>query len=301
MNINGLNLNLLRVFAAIHENGTLTRAAEQLGLSQPAVSHSLKKLREIFEDELFVREIDGYRATAKAKELADPIVEALDSLRGVIEATGQFDPRTASKTFRACMSDYGSHTILPELSKFMRSRAPNIRLVVSQISYERVSDQLRKGQIDLAMMARDSADLEEGEELVLQESVVCIVRKGHPRVRGKLDLASFTGTGHVIVNMYGQMRTQVDDALAKLGEKRDVKLVVPYFNAVPEIVSITDLIGSLPFRQAKQAAANYSLNLHPLPFEFPPVHFITRWHPRRKRDLELRWLRGAISEVCASL
>lgn len=301
MNTNRLNLNLLRIFAAIYENGTLTRAAEQLGLSQPAVSHALKQLRETFEDELFVRDTDGYRPTKKARELAPPVLEALDSLRGVLEVARRFDPATASKTFKLSVSDYSSQTILPRLSQLIHQRAPGVRCAISQISYKRVQDQLRQGEIDLAIVARQPAVLNEGEELLLHETVVCLVRDNHPQALKRLDLKTFTTRGHVIVNLFGDLHSWVDARLAEMGRKRDVRLVVPYFNAVPEIVSTTDLIGSLPRRLAEQAAKDYPLRLFPFPFEFPPVHFVMCWHPRRQRDVELRWLRGVISDICASL
>lgn len=301
MNTNRLNLNLLRVFAAIYESGTLTRAAGQLGLSQPAVSHALKQLRDTFEDELFVRDVEGYRPTEKAKELAPPVLEALESLQATLEVARRFDPATASKTFRLSVSDYSSQTILPRLSRFLHQRAPGVRCAIRQISYKRVRDQLRQGEIDLAIVARQPAVPEEGEALLLRETVVCLVRDKHPRAREGLDLETFTATGHVIVNLYGELHSWVDAKLAEMGRERDVRLVVPYFNAVPEIVSTTDLIGSLPRRLAEQAAKDYRLRLFPFPFEFPPVHFIMCWHPRRGRDVELRWLRGTISDICASL
>jgi len=301
MNINRLNLNLLRVFAAIYENGTLTRAAQQLGLSQPAVSHALRQMRDTFEDELFVRVADGYRPTKKAKELAPTVLEALESLQGVFEDAHRFDPQTASKTFKLSVSDYSSHTILPRLARLIHEQAPGIRCAISQISYERVNEQLRQGEIDLAIVARQPAVLNDGEGLLLEESVVCVVRADHPRAHKRLDLATFTTAGHVIVNLYGQLHSWVDAKLAEMDKKRDVKLVVPYFNAVPEIVSTTDLIGSMPRRLAEQATRQYPLRLFPFPFEFPPVHFVMCWHPRRERDLELRWLRGALTEICRSL
>ena len=301
MNTSRLNLNLLRVFAAIYRNGTLTRAAAQLGLSQPAVSHGLKQLRDTFEDELFVRSVDGYRPTRKAEELAPPILEALESLQGVLEVTRRFDPATASKTFKLSVSDYSSHTILPRLSHLIHEQAPGVRCMVSQISYEGVKEQLQKGQIDLAVVARQSSSLKDGEALVLQETACCVVRDDHPRVGKRLDLATFTREKHVIVNLYGQLHSWVDTKLEEMGRTRDVKFVVPYFNAVPEIVSTTDLIGTLPRRLAEQAAGHYALKLYAFPFDFPPVHFVMCWHPRRERDVELRWLRGAISEICRLL
>ena len=207
----------------------------------------------------------------------------------------------ASKTFRLCVSDYSSHTILPRLSQLIHKTAPGIRCAVSQISYNRVQDQLRQGEIDLAIVARQPAVPNAGEELLLHETVVCLVRDGHPQAHKRLDLATFTTAGHVIVNLYGDLHSWVDTKLAEMGQKRDVRLVVPYFNAVPEIASTTDLIGTLPRRLAEQAAKSYSLKLFPFPFEFPPVHFVMCWHPRRERDVELRWLRSTISDICSSL
>ena len=296
-----MNLNLLRSFAAIYECGTLTAAAEQVGLSQPALSHALRQLRDTFEDELFVREAGGYRATRKAEELAPPILEALGVLNSTLETTRQFDPASAHKTFRLSVSDYSSHTILPKLAEVVQQQAPNIKLIVSPIAYGSIQEQLQRGQIDLAILARQPGARSRNEHLLLEESVVCLARKDHPHITGELDITTFTKIGHVIVNLFGEPQSWVDGKLAEMDLERNVEFVVPYFEAVPEIVSRTDLIGSLPARLAERAAKKHVLSVFPLPIDLEPIEFRMCWHPRRQADRPLRWLRKTISDICEDM
>ncbi len=300
MNSSGWNLNLLRVFAAIYEERTLTRAAAKVGLSQPALSHALKRLREALDDELFVRQSGVYVPTRKSEALAQPILKALEALGSALEKNQSFDPRTASKTFRLAVSDVATHTILPALGQYIHEQAPGVLCVVSQISYQHYEKQLQTGEIDVAIILRRPHHTDINEEILFEESVAFIARNGHPKIKTLSKLDGFVSVDHVIVNLLGEPNTWLDEKLAELGKSRNVKLVVPYFGAVPEIVSKTDLVGVLPRRLAKRATKEYPVTLFPPPFDFPSVHFTMCWHARRQRDLGLRWFRSAISQACTS-
>lgn len=296
-----MNLNLLRSFAAIYQCGTLTDAGRQLGLSQPALSHALKQLREEFNDDLFVRDGAVYRPTRKATELAPPIIDALSALRKTVETAAEFEPASANMTLRLSVSDYSSRTILPALIKEMRKVAPGIQLVVSQISYDTIQEQLQLGEVDLAIIARPSSRRGPNEQVLLEERVVCLARKDHPKIGKSLTLQTFTSVGHVIVNLFGKPQSWVDDKLTELGLSRQVKLVVPYFDALPEIVSNSDLIGSLPARLAEKSNGDKSLSIHPLPVDLEPIRFCMCWHPRRHADPAIRWFRALLSDTCTTL
>lgn len=301
MNISGWNLNLLRVFAAIYEDRTLTRAAAKVGLSQPALSHALKRLREAFDDELFVRQAGVYVPTRKAEELAEPILKALDTLGSALEKAQRFDPKTATKTFRLAVSDFASHTILPELCRYLHEQAPGVQCIVTQLSYEQYEGQLRSGEIDIAIILQRRHIPDINEEMIVEESAAYVARNGHPKLQELSTLDGLLSVDHLIVNLLGEANTWLDERLAELGKTRNVKMVVPYFSTVPEIVSKTDLVGVLPTRLATQAVNDYPVTMFALPFDFPSANFVMCWHARRQRDVELRWFRSAISEVCQTI
>ncbi len=301
MNINGINLNLLRNFAAIYEWKTLSKAAQQIGLSQPALSHSLRQMRELFEDELFVREDGKFKPTRKARELAPPIMQALGSLAETLERPVKFEPKNCDRTFRLGLSDFGSETILPLVAERLIVEAPNASCVVLQLHQGQIPQRFNLGDIDLSLMSRQSSCDEFDSETVLQESVVCLMRESEIFEEENFDLNAYASKGHVAVNLTGKLKSMVDAKLDVLGFERDVRMVVPYFNAVPEIVLRTGLFGLLPSRLAMQACEKYPLKSLPLPFEFPNMEFRLYWHPRRRREAELSWFRQIVSEVCLQL
>jgi DNA-binding transcriptional LysR family regulator len=301
MNIKNLNLNLLKVFVAIYENRTLTQAADQIGLSQPGVSHALKQLRENFNDELFVRGPDGYHPTARARELAPPVSEALKSLQQAVGDMDHFDARTAVRTFRLCVSDYMSHAMLPVMANRLAVDAPNIDCAVSQLSYERVEDDLRSGRFDIAVMAGQAQQDTLGQQVLLSEEPVCVVSKHSKLSADNFDLEAFCAAEHVIVNLYGDFHSWVDQKLDELGMKRRVRFVLPYFNALPGVVNNTDIVGTLPRRIAEQAARTHDLQLLDMPFSFPAIDFVMTWHPRKDRDAAHVWFRNVLLDLCATI
>lgn len=301
MNIRNLNLNLLKVFAAIYENRTLTQAADEIGLSQPGVSHALKQLREVFADELFVRGTNGYHPTVRAIELATPIIDALRDLQQAIGGMEKFDATTATKTFRLCVSDYMSHALLPIMASRIASEAPNVSCAISQLSYDRVEDDLRNDRFDVAVMAGQPNLGTLGRQVLLSEEAVCVVSKNSHYTLKNFDLPAFCAAEHVIVNLYGDFHSWVDEKLSEFGMTRQVRFVMPYFNALPGVVANTDLVGTLPRRIAEQAVQTHGLRLLEMPFDFPPINFVMAWHPRKDRDAALRWFRTTLVDICAAL
>jgi DNA-binding transcriptional LysR family regulator len=301
MNTSRLDLNLLRVFAAIYESRTLTLAAKQVGLSQPALSHALKRLRETFEDELFVRKGGVYVPTRKSEELAEPIIKALDGISNILEAPNRFDPETTPATFRLAISDFGSHTILPPLSYHLHKQASKVQCIVSQLSIEQYVHHLQTGEIDVAIISQPSDHPDIQNQLIMEENVVYIVREDHPDTDALTSLEGFSAADHLLVNLSGGSSSGLDKLLAERGHSRQVKLVVPYFSTVPEIVAKTNLIGGLPHRLALQAVKDHPVKIIPPPFELPPIRFHMHWHARRRRDTKLRWFRNTVKTVCISL
>ena len=300
MNINNLNLNLVKVFVAINECGSLTRAADQLCLSQPGVSHALKQLRDVFDDELFVRDAKGYHATRRANELAPAFIDALHTLQTAIEGNWGFDPTTENAIFRISAGDYNSQSILPALINRLAILAPGVQCVVSQLTHDGARSAIKDRTIDLAILSRLPQEIESGQQLLHSETTCCIARKKNPFTKSGLDLDTYISAEHVVISTNGALHSPVDDWLAKLGRKRQVRFALPYFSSVTKVIAETNMIGALPKNVAEQAAQSLSLDIFPLPFEFPMIEFIMMWHPRREKDPQLRWLRSVLESVVSS-
>lgn len=297
MNINRLNLNLVKVFVAINECGNLTRAAQRLHLSQPGVSHALKQLRETFDDELFVRHAQEYKPTARAEALAPAFLNALETLQTAIEESWHFDPLTDSATFRISASDYSAQTILPSLIERLATAAPGVSCGVSQPPHTGAIAALNDRSLDLAIISRLPDSVGPGQQVLLREEPCCIARRGNPLTVTGFDLETFSRAEHVIVSNGGLLQSDADKRLAELGRERRVRFSVPYFSSVAKIVAATDLVSTLPRHIAEPAALEFPLDLFPFPFDFPHVEFVMAWHPLRESEPQLRWLRELIASV----
>ena len=175
MNIGSLNLNLLKLFAALYEFGKLGDAAQHVGLSQPGASHALKQLRAAFNDELFVRSPGGFRPTEKAETMAPLVIEAMQKLQEAIGDGEDFDPQAAEGDVHILASDYAVHMFMPRIARALMAQAPGLRCAVSQLQYDGVWEQLQRGQADLAIMSRQSANFFAKQQLLAKEQPVCVV------------------------------------------------------------------------------------------------------------------------------
>jgi len=301
MNTSRLDLNLLKVFAAIYEKRTLTSAAADIGLSQPALSHALKRLRLTFEDELFVRQGNAYSPTRKAESIAEPVTRALDALSQTLTQPYRFDPDTSRRSFRLAISDFGSHTVLTPLASHLNAAALGIQCIVSQLQSDRFVHQLASGDLDIAIMSSPSTHDDILSDPIVDESLVYIARKHHPMKKALQSIEGFAAVSHLLVNLISEPRSYVDTMLEKRGLKRHIQLVVPYFSAVPGIVSNSDLIAALPHRLALQAKRDHPVVLFKAPLDIPPIQFHMHWHKRKQRDVELKWFREAVASVCARI
>lgn len=224
-----------------------------------------------------------------------------DDISNTLEEPQRFNPQSASTTFRIAISDFGSQIILPPLFSHIHKYAPNIQCIVSHLSTELYVTQLLMGEIDVAIISQSTDHPNISEEIVLTETVAYIVREGHPRSDELSNIDTFVSMDHILVNLKGEPVSGLDALLAKQGLSRNVKLVVPYFNAFPKIVSQTDLIGGLPNRLAQQAKTEYPIQTCAQPFQLPKIRFRMCWNTRRKHDLELQWFRSTLKKVFDSI
>ncbi|HET8731396.1 MAG TPA: LysR family transcriptional regulator [Moraxellaceae bacterium] len=303
MNPRTLDLNLLRVLDALVRERHVTRAAEQLHLSQPAMSNALNRLRTAIDDPVLVRGKGGMVPTPRALSLAEPVRAALASLEQALLAGQEVVPAELEQTLTVAMADYYGLILLPPLLNRLRIEAPGVKLSVLPLSPATVSRDLGEGRIDLALgilrhLVPD--DLHSG--FVFADDFVCIARQGHPAIRGRLTLKQFLAQPHALISPRGgSFFGVVDEELARQGLKRDVVLSVPQFMLLPPVIRSTDLIATMPRRLARHASLSGDLQLLKPPVALSGYQVHQVWHPRTEADPVQKWLRGLVSEVATAL
>ncbi len=299
-----LDLNLLRVFDALMQEGHLTRAAERLHLSQPAVSNALARLREQLGAPLFVRNARGMTPTAQAEALHGPVRAALRLLQDGLAPEAAFEPRLAEQRFHLSMNDYAQFALLPALLKRVREQAPRVVLQVEPDAADTLPTRLAAGTLDLAL---DYLHFEVPElcyQPLHQEELVVIARRDHPALspsRRSISLARYEAAQHVTIPPRAGRGSPLEIVLGSAKVRRQVGLFVPGYMAIPGVVATTDLLGTVPRRLADACAASLPLAMLPLPFAMPPVQVSLIWHRQQDTNRGLQWLRQQIVEAVAGL
>lgn len=290
MHVKDLDLNLLRLFAEVYRAGSVSRAAERLGLTQPAVSHGLTRLRLLVKDPLFMRAPGGVRPTPRAVALAEAVQDALDALEGALGRTSVFDPSTSRHLFRLHMSDIGEGRFLPELMAWLHAQAPGVRVATQPVPQAALAESLDAGAIDFAFgflpQVRETRRVE-----LLRDRYVVLLRSGHPMrqrlqsLRGAAQLRALQQLDFVAVRAHADTLR----ILQRAGLQERLRLTTEHFMVLPSIVQATDLCGVMPRNIARgmvQAGgcamlepafegANFSVSLHwSHRFEANPAH---RW------------------------
>ena len=287
-NLTGIDLNLLVVLEALLAERHVSRAALRLNRSQPAVSHALARLRHLLDDSLLVRRQGGLEPTARAMEIAPALTEALDRMRRLLAPAG-FDPATERRAFRLAMSDYGAAVILSALLPLMRARAPHVDLVVSQASREVMVSQIVDGEIDLAFGVFPGLDRSVRSHRLFDERFACLADAASLGGKKTMDLATYLGRPHALVDLRAERQSEVDKALAELGHKRRLCLVIPHWGVAPRLIAGTDLVLTVASRILP--APGKGLCVFAPPFEIPAFQFTQIWHERRDGDPAHEWLR----------
>jgi DNA-binding transcriptional LysR family regulator len=300
MNISATNLNLFVAFDALIAHGSVSRAARQVGVTQSAMSNSLRNLRALLGDPLFLRTSHGISPTPRARELAPTVREALRLLERTLGPVA-FDPATSTRTFTLMASDYVEFVLLPRLVAHVARRAPGIQLRMLPWGLQQVPDELARGDADLMLGFYDKVPAHHREVLLFEERYACIVRKGHPRVRGRLTLKTYVQLQHVMVTQSAGATSGIDRALAALGHTREVSLRVSHFLNVPTLVASTDYAAALSRRVAEPFAKLLPLQLFEPPLELRVSRVGMVWHESLDEDPAQRWLRAAVTDVCARL
>lgn len=301
MNIRTLDLNLLKVFAALMRERNTTRAAIRLGLSQPAVSSALRRLRDHLDDPLLIRTQGGMRPTQRAEQIFASVTQSLDSIQSALQTGTPFTPRQSERAFNVMMTDIGEIIYLPRLVERLHVDAPGVHLSVRRLNRRRVHDDLASGTIDLAIGWIDRpGDL--NREALFQENFVCIIRTKHPRIGRRLTLTQFLSEWHLAVGRDGGVDAffrSPDGTLQRnlAGRQRKIALQIPQFLAVPNIIANSDLLCVVPRQLASVHAALGQVRILPLPVRSDSFVVSQFWHKRFDADQGNRWLRATVSQL----
>ncbi len=296
MNLGGIDLNLMVVFNAIYTERNLTRAGEQVGLSQPAMSNALRRLRELFNDPLFSRTSEGMIPSPYAEQIAVPIRDALALLQTSLQGHTIFDPSKAANTFRIAMSAYSAIVIMPVLMEWLQKEAPLIRLTVSHIELSQAHALLKEGRLDLAITWKlNGAGLY--QQRLFEERYVCLVRKDHPRIENILSLEQYLEEGHILFSLEGKGPAESDKTLSSKGLRRNVVLRTSHISAVPKILEHTNYILTVPVRLSQIAAESGKLKSLEPPLEIPAHSFNQFWHEKQHHDPANKWLRQVLLQL----
>jgi DNA-binding transcriptional LysR family regulator len=294
-----LDLRLLGILDALIAERNVTRTAERLHMTQPAVSHALAKLRRAFGDPLFVPTRGGMAPTSRALEIAAPARTALEAMGQAFAKRAAFAPAAARQTFRVATNDYVSFMLLPKLLRRLRDEAPGVRLQISAFDPARDWVQLEHGTLDFAVAYFKSVPGGLHSRGVFAERYCCIARRGHPAIRKRLTLAQYLALEHIVMSPF--ITGLVDERLAEQGKRRQVALAIPQFLLIPELVAQTDFLATMGERVARRFAARLPLQVFPLPLAVERVAITLVWHPRRHAELGHQWLRGVIAGVAKSV
>jgi DNA-binding transcriptional LysR family regulator len=304
-NLSAVDLNLLVAFDALALERHVTRAAARLGLSQSALSKALNRLREVFEDPLFVRRARNMEPTPRALGLVAPIRLALAGIARTL-APPAFAPAEASGSIKIAAVDLYEAMLFPRLIGRLHTEAPRLDVRVTPVDRTRLREQLASGEVDLAIapLAGDDADLR--TSLLWSDHLLTLVARGNPLAR-RLTAAGFAAAGHVVdaglvqLGPDGVGNSVVDAVLASRGLRRRVVVVLPTFSSAPAIVAGTDLLATLPSKIVKALSPMAGIRILEPPLALPEVTSHMIWHPRSDSDPLQSWLRALVTTTAASL
>ena len=307
MNLTRVDLNLLVYLDVLLREKNVTRAAEQLGITQPALSNGLKRLRDLFQDPLLVRTSEGMTPTERANELQPQVRNILASVELAVLPTAEFDAPSSTRNFRIMASDYAECTVLAPLLAKLRELAPNVSIDIltpSDVSFE----VLEQGKIDMAINRFDQLPQSFHQQSVWRDSFACLMSVNNPALE-HFDLAAYLAAEHIWVSKTGmgvgrgmssrdtQRLGWVDEQLAEIGHKRSIRVFTRHYLASGVLASQPDLIATLPNQMAKVFAHDKRLAVKKPPFMIIPIELKIAWSPLLQHDPGHQWLRRLIVDL----
>jgi DNA-binding transcriptional LysR family regulator len=291
--VRGVDLGLLSTLQALVEERSITRAAERMHLSQPAMSRAFDRLQSLFSDELLVRTRQGYEPTLRALHLYAEIERLLPSLEGLLRSD-DFDPATATDTFRIAATDYATSVVFPGFMARMTRLAPGVALEISPFT-DTVFRRLETNSLDLALWVNNAPN-ELRSQVLFHEGFMCLVRHRHPIGREPLTLERYLSYPHAMVTLAEGRQGIIDDALDEKGLRRRVQLKIPYFASAAWTIEHSDMVLTVPRRLATRLARIARVRAILPPIELAEFRYIQVWHPRMDSDPAHQWLRRMFAE-----
>ncbi len=287
------DLELLRCFVHLHRERHLTRAARHAGLSQPAMSRVLGRLRAAFSDPLFVRTPRGMLPTPRAELLAPQVEAVLDAAAALVRPAS-FDPARLARTFTIGTVDFSDVTLVPPLVDTLAKAAPGVAITTRPLD-DRADDALATGRLDLVVGVRAAIPTDAMASLLFDDGFVCAVRRDHPRVGRRLTLERFVELPHLLIAPRGAPGSTIDAALEARGLTRRIVVRTHTFLSAPAIVASSDLVLTAPSRLLEPLAPRFRLRLLPTPVPVPRFQIFQAWHPRVQHDPIHAWFRGVVA------
>lgn len=297
MDIRALDLNLLPVLDSLLRQRGVSAAARELGMSQPATSDALRRLRETLGDPLLVRAGGGMLPTPRAQALVRPLAEILDRIRSDVTSARGFTPGESRRRFALCLSDVGSYVLWPRIVQAVRARAPGVTVDLRPLGQAAIAPALESGEVDLAVGAYPALPAGLFQQRLFARRYVCFMRAGHPLAGRRPGVSRFAAAEHLVVPAPSRIQERVDQQLARLGLARRVKLVVPSYLMVPALVDAADFVAVIPGQLADAFRRHGLFATSPLPVTVPAVAIRQHWHRRFHADDGNRWLRGLVAEL----
>jgi len=310
LNLRALDLNLLPVFDALMREQHLSRASEHLAMSQPAVSNALKRLRQTFNDDLFVRTAKGLKPTARAQELQQAIQPALRLIQtGCMESN--FDPSSSDQSLQISLNSATEFLIAPLIHKWLQAEAPNMGLQLQPDHLDDIPAQLKEGRLDFAIDYVGFGGDQFQSLKLIEEDLVVICRTNHPQLNGQVTLEQFETLPQVsliprssLAHKQSHLRgTPIEQLMGKGLPHRNLTLHVSSFVSIPNIIAQSDLIAVVPkriaqhFNYSQQSTLQSTLQCLPLPFSYPQVGIQLLWHKSREHDMAHQWVRERLAKL----
>ncbi len=311
MNISRIDLNLLVYFDVLLRERSVTKAANQLSITQPAMSNGLKRLRELFNDPVLVRTSDGMTPTKRALELQPVVRDVLSRLETAIQPKTEFDPTSSERTFRIMASDYAESTLLIEVLRRLTQQAPNITLDIITPSDVTFHD-VEHGKVDMAINRFEELPLSFHQKVLWYDTFSCVLNKSNP-AHAEFNLDNYLNSQHIWVSKTGfgvgvgvdpnevQKLGWVDAELNKLGKKRRIKIFTRHYHVALQLAREQNLVATLPSRAARIYQHDPNMVICDPPFDIPPIALKMAWSALLQHDAGHIWLRRLIMDVADSL
>lgn len=297
MELSDIDLNQLVLFHHLMVERRVSKVAENLNLTQPAVSNSLAKLRRLFGDELFLRTASGMIPTPFAEQLAEPVGYALAMIHSGLNQQSDFDPAKLNRPVTIGMTDIGEIVFLPALVERLAREAPGATLNTVRNTAVNLRDDMESGKVDLAIGLLPQLKAGFFQRRLFRQRYVCIFRQGHVLDRKRLSLAELQSAQHLVIVSAGTGHGQVDELLRRAGVERTTRLTIPHFVSVGHILQRTDLIATVPDKLADRLAEPFGLTHRPHPVALPEISINAFWHAKVHRSPANQWLRSVVFDL----